>query len=431
MGTFTLKTIPQAITPVGNQIIYSAEYTSPSTSGFKYLCNIYVNDEFITKLKKQPTNLYSQFFDVSGIVRNNITYDFNPSVHFITPSGDNSLKELKTDLGYRTTASGDTITSGQSVIYIFNGYLDRNEFLNYDCNDYVANNVTYSKYKYLTDYQERVVRLTDEGTLSTFNFFKFGATPYSSQVTGFRILTDNGNIFTIKNVHSGGTTLSENRLDIPCYPSNIVDLINSNTGITYWNGTSNAQLTSDIFQDYSLTISGNLVAYKATKYYTIYSMNGSNINSLGYKFTVNNDCNMNDVVQVAWLNKFGAFDFISFDGATTEEYSFERKTYAKNLGEYNQSTFTYDYSSTDFEILQFNTIESKQITVNTNWLTTDNELNRVLELISSPVIYVNVNGTWEPKLITNNPVVKPNKKQKLVSYNIVFAPTYKQQKQKF
>lgn len=430
MGLFVKQITPHNILPVGNPITFSASYTTPSEDGFNWLADIYIAGTKIASLNKQPTYQGSQFFDVSNICKNSLSYDFNPEITAITKSATNSLKRLRVDLGYKTTLSGVTGMSADTGSYwIFNGYLDRNEWLNYNDTDYlpVTGN---TEAKFLSKYNERNVKKTDYGTLSLLHG---QLTPYWSTWAQIGIVTNDPELFLYIENPYDGNTIDEQRLDIPIYPQNLNDAL-AGGKVKYWNGTTSVVLTgvTDLFETFSYvkysattTLTGGITQYKA------HTLASGLKSSKYYTFNLVDDCSKYSIYQVAWLNSLGAFDFISFNGLSSDEYSWERLQYKKRLGSFSQSTYINSYTGKDFEETNFNTLESKIITVNTNWLD-DNESARTIELLGSPVVFVNSNDEWVPMNVTMESQMKQTKNnQKMINYTLTFKPTYNQRKQKF
>lgn len=507
---------PENFSQVGNPIIFSASYPTPSEAGFKWIADVYVAGTKIARLKKQPTYAGSQFFDVSNILQNSLSYDFNPQIKVITKSATNSLKNLRVDLGYSTTAAGDVISADSGQYWIYNGYQDRNANLTYQDADYLPNYTTSTQgitawsyqgvipdatmsffqtgssahlsattevtisncafsglngthkvigvrvftptlyivdidYPYTNEYQgtatiatfynstdknfltnfsTRNVKKSDYGTLSLLHG---QVTPYWSVWAQIGIVTNDDELFLYLVNPFNGDTIDEQRLDVPIYPQNLNDALAAGN-VLYWNGITTAVLTgvTNLFETFTYTkygspqtLTGGITQYKASTLYVGLKT------SKYYTFNIVDDCSKNDTYQISWLNSLGAFDFISFNGTSSEELSWKRSEYKKRLGNISTSTSRWSYTGKDFEVSTFNTVESKEFTVNTNWLD-DSESARVIEMLGSPVVYINSNDEWIPCNVTVDTQLKQTKNnQKLINYTLTFKPSYNQRKQKF
>ena len=425
--TIKVETTPKTfIAPVGNPIIYSVSCDDITMKGFKWICDVYINNVKVSRLQKQPTNGNTQIFDVSNICKNELSYYFNGTVADVVDSKLNSAKDLSVILGIYTDASGFELLSATDNITIFNGYMDRNEFGNYQFDN--LRFVTYQSGssahigELITEYNERRVRLEDYGNMTSI---LNPTTEYPSWFGNVLIHGDNGIVYYINNNHYS------KRNDFPAYPASIDEAAN-NSNIQYWNGTGLSSFTdTSIFQPHIVWQYGSSSTTQVNNYYDV-SIWGT-IESKRYRFNIDKKCNRFDSFQIAWLNNLGAFDFISFTGSINYDYSINKQIYTKKLG-YTKNDFIndYTYKQTDFEKIPFETNSVEKITIETNWIE-DYENDRIMEMIQSPIIFMmrNPSEYWFPVLCDLTNIKKQHHRiEKLMNYELSFNRTYIQRKQK-
>ena len=102
-----------------------------------------------------------------------------------------------------------------------------------------------------------------------------------------------------------------------------------------------------------------------TAYYTIELLDGlgQTIDSRTFEY----ECEPKyDEVQIAYLNKYGVWDYMTFFKASRETMEVEREEYQKTLGSVNASGFSYGSYSAQFQ--RYNTNSKKYLTLNTGWV---------------------------------------------------------------
>ena len=282
MGTFTQKYSAQEITPTYNPVVFTAEYTAPTESGFKWLGKITVDGD-TTYYKKQPVSGTDIFFDFSHILQSYVSDDFNPELTGFTNT-PNSINKYNVQLGYTTDAVSDTYTN-YGDYYVIGAALNRNDFNSYHFEDYemkpeapytATTSPTYGKF--LTKFSERSVRLTDYGTLSFLN----GSGAGIESQPQFIFININGRNYYIENPYIGSSTETEQRCEVGIYPQNIEDYITSN-GYIYWQTYSDPLTILSIVDAnvISPTYSGKIVIYITGNQEDIVNSIGENVDITG------------------------------------------------------------------------------------------------------------------------------------------------------
>lgn len=234
-------------------------------------------------------------------------------------------------------------------------------------------------------------------------------------------------------------------LNTLCYNFNFSD-VNYNLPVYFTSGITSNSLLSNI--GYSSNVSGNTIVRSrpvigpiisdVNTMYTLQMGSKPNYNlatktgitssaititNFGkvYTFNVDDCCNQNEDLMVAWQNKWGAFDYINFNYKKTKIVKFNRNNMTKRLG---GGTGVYSYNTTDSETQSFNGSQFASYEYNTDWLT-DIGSQRIIELCGSLVVFAKIDGVWTPIIPTmTDQVVKTIQNDKLISYTITFEATY-------
>lgn len=475
MGTFTKHNQPQQVSPAGNPLIFTGHYTAITEPGFKFVADVYVDGTKVIRLTKSPTEGNYQFFDVSKIVDNYLTFQFNPEIIKITPTYKYNLIAYEVKLGYYTTVDKYVLYYGNEM-FALNASLNRKQFNSYDVNNIGMEFLNLGNF--LTDYNNRNVSLTDWGTLSALNG-QFEGDDYEYN---YFIISVDGIEYQIENLFRNSSNLNFLRLDFPAYPMNINAVVADNT-VTYedllfyncnivenggglvnivfgpgenyegievgdtiniinslnyngsasivsivglgvfeidkaWNGTTDAgDIQAPVRHQYEDIITEN------TTHYDVYTQLNKVPTSPPYRFNLIHDCSRFDIIEIAWLNTWGGFDFITFNMLNRTANNIERKEYTKVLG--SLSTSTWGYNNADFETHNYHISNRQEFSYNSNWLN-DMESDRVIEMLASPIVYMLIDGEWIPRVVTLEKILKQTiNNDKLIQYEITTKETYK------
>jgi hypothetical protein len=354
------------ILPAFNRINYQIVSTNANEVGFKYVVKVYNSDDelIVTSFYDSPADASDPVeFDVSKFVSTQFDYSKG---FYETASSSNSTNIIK---GFYLKVYEYYEVGGEFVIVLASEVVSSTKyalaasFPLLELDDWYAdvnlyNGVSNTTYKPLTAWDTIKVRETD------------------AQVFGF--------------VNTGFLTN--------------VELI-----VTYQNGTT---------QQYFIAKSGTV--YPNVNYFKITPMtyggsiasiqlfvnwdNGTQPQISRYKFATmfTQSCGKHDPMRIAYLNKYGVYDFFNFDLVNKTTLSIERKGYQKN---YNGSI----YESDGIRVKNINPIYFTKETQ--NWKIISDYLNDaqselIRELYSSPLVYLNlvndnyIRPSWIP--------VKPN-----------------------
>ena len=147
-------------------------------------------------------------------------------------------------------------------------------------------------------------------------------------------------------------------------------------------------------------------------------------NTKTYRFDVVEDCKYTPV-QLAWINRLGAWDYYSFELASIESLKVKRESIVTPFGNWGGAAI-YDYSQFEAGETIYKVEGEKEFTINSDWLE-DSSFVWLQELITSKrVQYVNENGDFSPIILTDTSYsVKKEINQKLNNLQLKFKQANK------
>jgi hypothetical protein len=351
------------ILPAFNRINYTISSTNADQSGFKYVVKVYNDsDELITQaFYDSPANpADSVEFDVSKFV--SVNFDYSDGFYQVATS----LSSTKIIKGFYLKCYEYYQVDGVFVIveasevesetkYALAASLPLLEENNWvaDVNQYIGDG-TSGIYKPLSDWRIIKMRETD------------------SQIFGF---LNKGRIidFVISVVYNNNT--GQNFTITPAAVST--------PSVTYLRITPSdyGPNVKAIYPTIRWTNTGGAIVY-GSEFAEIYTQG----------------CGRFDPMRLAYINKFGAFDFFNFDLVSKTTFNVERKGYERN---YNGSI----YESNGIVVKNINPIyytkETQKWKIISDYLN-DAQAETLRELYSSPLVYMNlvndnyINFSWIP-----------------------------------
>jgi hypothetical protein len=133
-----------------------------------------------------------------------------------------------------------------------------------------------------------------------------------------------------------------------------------------------------------------------------------------------------DPIRIAFKNRFGGLDWITFSGRSDRDFATEQRVYQPQLGSWNASTLSYNTHQARTQ--RYIVDATEKLLCNTDWINEGyNELFK--QLLLSDEIYYYSGGVYTPlSIITDNLRFKTSKGDKLIQYTIEFGigQSYKQ-----
>jgi hypothetical protein len=361
MITLTQPSI--SILPAFNRINYQIVSTNANEVGFKYVVKVYNSDnELITTAyydsPADPSDAVE--FDVSKFVSTQFSYNKG---FYETATSSNSANIIKgfylkcyeyyeVDGEFVIVLSSEVVSSTKYALAAAFPLLELDDWYD-DVNLY--NGVSNTTYKPLTAWDTIKVRETD------------------AQVFGF--------------INTGYLTNVEL----------LVTYTNATTQTYYIAKSGTTYPNVNYFQITPLTYGGSIASIQLF-------VNWNNGTARRYKFATlfTQACGKFDPMRIAYLNKYGAFDFFNFDLVNKTTFNIEKKGYQRD---YNGSIYEAGGVIVKNVNPVYFTKETQSWKVISDYLN-DAQSELIRELYSSPLVYLNVvndnyiRPSWIP--------VKPN-----------------------
>tara|TARA_R100000329_G_scaffold30586_1_gene28262 strand:+ start:10317 stop:11828 length:1512 start_codon:yes stop_codon:yes gene_type:complete len=285
----------------------------------------------------------------------------------------------------------DFLFTGSYLYY--NGYLSKQDVLdvgtysnNFGWNlekagfDLAGNTISYIQNsptsKFLTNCPTiQYARLSDYGTIATFNTMDRSFTTGAPQSGTCRVDYIEIKMYNSANAQIGST----------------IQVDNLNTTGGYHNKEDYA-LTKYLFAGvYPANLRGWSTDFQGQlnniSYYTVQAF-GANHTAITQIYTINIICQSSfgyEGIRLAWLNKFGAWDYYTFNQRSVRSINTSKKQYTQNYGSWNKEVYRpHGYKG---GMKNFRVDAKESIKINTDYLN-DLESSWMQELINSPEVYI-------------------------------------------
>jgi hypothetical protein len=230
----SFNNIPLTLSPAYNSNIFNLQASNYQDANFLFSMKLSAGTTTVTNIGtfyKQATNNQFQYYEPSRLVQTQLSYSF-PVANYtkLHADGINNIKYIKTVFGAGTAT---TLTNNY---YVFNGYVDRNDMVNFNSYDFIPLSAS-TRAKFLTPYLTRKVFLDDEGTMSMMNgTFTSSTSAITAENKYIKINTYKNNIlnknYIIYNYlwNDGGLDVTNKRVTFPAYPYNM----NNSVGFEFY-----------------------------------------------------------------------------------------------------------------------------------------------------------------------------------------------------
>lgn len=367
----TILQSPDTISPAYNDIVFTVDSTNKAQCSFRYLCDIYVNGSYITRLKLFPfgSNGYASF-KINRVLEDFVSHDLHANLYGtnIFAANNNTIKDYQLKFGEEYDSSpqcdaGTTIfpnLTTTSTFSFFNGAFQYKNYLTYASADYLMTGVTK---KFLTNMPNRAY--ITYGDQMTFNFMNSGSV-YKMQVITYNSTGTVLGTYRYNNVFSAVGSYNTRILTVGVGPENL----NNST----------------------LSLGVQPVIYSAVHRYTIQLLNNSNIPVSEIKeITMDNRIYEFTPHRLWWLNRLGGFDSYDYSMKDIRKVDSSRTEFTKLLGAYTGGDYTYNIGDRGRTVVRVDSQETN--TYNSNWMT-ERESIWMEELFTSPEVYISDINTY-------------------------------------
>jgi hypothetical protein len=340
-------------------------------TNFKYVCDVYVNGDLVTRLKSFPQPVSTKgIFNVAPIIRNYWASYFKPDI--VTPSvfsytGSDIYVDYELKFGEEydgTTYTNLTTTTKRAYNYV-QDYL------------YTPTSPMYlTPLEYETQYQGTIISNRDYANI------KFNKERLQTGYLFLSFLSDAENTTKTHSadvsVFNGSTTTNYTGANVSFKDFALLDI--SPRAVNDYLGTSAVSSTS-VYYDVKVKIAGVLTS-TARVYLT---------------------CTQNDVVTLHYLNAVGGYDTMDFTAVNRQTRNIEKSSFEGIEWEYasnymnRANTYGVMYGGTN----QFSTRQKLTYKLISDWLSYVYYL-AMKELIASPEVYLERGNLFLPVQIGTN-----------------------------
>ena len=366
---------PLEVYTVNNQaLIYSVTETGSITGGYRFVIWVYEYDNTtaneIAKVYLTPNPNSISYLDLSTIVKDRLAVDVSPP-----PPGDGDVihkeasvtysttgtRKYRVEFGYYTTAGGEIASSVSKYIYLLDGAFQVSAGPTPSFEDYYATSITTSWKK---------VWLTDR-----FPNAKGGSQFIVDTAIDWKMSDDDEGV--VAWIHDslviGGL---DNKVRIDLY--NASGLVGSESiFITTLGGTDLTDPNTNRKVHYLGVGPKNIVSWAsynpvANPDWTFYSIKLTAGRDQCSKFlVVTRDCEIlrGQRVQLAYTNRLGGWDYLTFDGFNSKSETKSDKPYLKQIGDWGGSNLASDFTSFARERVSAQVQSTKNYSLITNRFT--------------------------------------------------------------
>jgi len=423
--------------PAASSMFYTVSDTTAIATKFKvkYVADIHIlgssnnaisSSNLINTVKVSPNANGVGIMDLKSILSSQVDtmregsgttfkgMSINHSIHLIDEISDDDTGMnwfvVNFKVEYSDTAGGVVSDSGQSVAddhrLIYNGYLFQSDVLsnstldygyNLDANNLILNDTDAC---FLSDMPTKLyARMNDYGTIGFFDNlttvkedFKVGTSGSTDGRVSFIKISFKGNGISLStrfmsSPQSNSQNRNDKRLYAGVYPANL-----QNASYIIPSGTTNYDIQA--FDD-----AGNEIS-------KIYNIE-----------LIDNDCKGYEGIRLAWINKYGVFDYYTFNKKSTRTINSKRQNYTQHSGTWNSTSYSMNGSIGGLR--SFNVSSKESITINTDYITEEEGIY-LEQLVMSPEVYIIheneasdltglVNKYVEPVLLTSDSITRKTK----------------------
>jgi hypothetical protein len=356
----TINTEPNDIAPVYSDISYVVTSTNYAQSNFKFVA--VVKNEAGTIIAKLKAPIFhgttdKGVFNISRVLQNYVTYDFTQNLGTLTKCL-NSYIGYSIEFGEEYGGTEYLNLTSDTGKYAWNGLFD---LYGSETAATYKIDVPSSTPKFLTRVRTRRV------TTSQYDYLHFLLLGYDATP---KIIAYN----------SAGTAIATSVIKLP-WVASVSDLsqfmVRFGCGPVQLNALTSGELDSGT--------AGNVIPSN-TSYYTIQIQNSiGNAGSELYRFDIVEECSKYLPQYLNFLNPLGGFESVRCSMASKDKYNISRKQFKRN--NYTLSGNTYAYDTSKHGLTNYAVEKTKEVTLNTNWLT-ETEFEWLQDLIASPVVFL-------------------------------------------
>jgi hypothetical protein len=134
----------------------------------------------------------------------------------------------------------------------------------------------------------------------------------------------------------------------------------------------------------------------STIVYQGFSSTATNANVTGTAVTINRACNKHTAYKVTFVNKYGAFEDLYFNGRTIESVNIKKTTFKRSI-----ANSSMEYDKQKHSIKQYNTLANEKIILNSPPMSYDTVNESIKQLLVSEQVWIYKDSQITPINITD------------------------------
>jgi len=439
---------PQYLVPAYNPIVFKFSSPNYNNTNFRYLIDLYneKNDDLIASFKLSPQVDGTGYIDLSKIIGNEVSVDFNTE-EILIEDAINTYLNFKTNIGAEYSEvwnfddvlnyTGDTVFDG--YVQLVNSNLNPYTFTagtqitisSNASNEYI--NGLHSVVKVIDDYSFIIDMIYPDTpitiTSGSVTYANNRKTKYSNivELSGFTAFNGVRAWNDFINWKSIEYTILDPfltpRRQSPYFLTNLplsgfqmtysqdmwlnfYGLYSGTTfKLTWFDSLSNTGTNGTVlnYNNVSQLAAGptQLGISELADWYEFYLTNESNdVLTKVYRVNLDKRCKIEDY-EILFMDRMGSLLSYAFPLRAIEKGTIERQQYKKNINyTLNQFNYLNAYDITDRGTSNINVTVTKTLELNTNWMSEENSL-LFEELLTSPYTWIKIQGKYYACIIND------------------------------
>ena len=419
--------------PIGQQIIFSVSEPTIYATKFKvkFVAQVHVsntpinlsnNNDLIGTFKTTPNNVGVGIFDLRPTLETFISPDHEPQTDLVTSS----------DSEYKGTAAQDTMfplhlvdkfaISKKSIKYFaVNFFVEYADAITESVIDFTTLNpapsISYTMFNGVLQYDDSLEIFNNDYGYDLSHYYLNGTSKSflsTASTTQYARLEDYGTLAFLQYIPSVSYAVDYMKITY-IYPSGSstenVSWSFANGGVDAQGSVSNEKLgyfggfpanLQNWSSTFAAAVVNGLTEYQITAY-------NSAPDRITQQYTIKiicDDIKGYEGIRLTWLNKWGTWDYYTFNMKSTRSIATNRTSYTQLGGTWNESTFKiagYKGGKKNFRVNS-----TEKITLNTDFVT-EEEGVWFEQLINSPEVYILESFKTDPSNSALNTYAQPTR----------------------
>lgn len=362
----TLITVPNDVTAAYNPLTVTCSSDNTAQPNFKYIFQVVVDSVTLPSVKLSPRPNGYAVFDAHRIVENYLSSNFNvgeATDAYACPQSSVDI-EIKVGEEYGTPPAeylnldscSSTCIAAALKHSTASFYGSQPNFIDVDYrSQYMMSNLVTGANKPFLTTSPRTITICDNKNYYLYALVNVGQEPPTLR---------------LRTYDSSGSIISTYNKTLSSTSEYIVRYAVGTKNINLWNASYLTGVSS----------------------YDIRLFNAPGIGipaPISELFTFNIDCDCSkypEQFRLHWLNPLGGFDAKSFNMRFDRNMELKKSFFTKILGSQDDGTGEYTFAVTDSGKINFNTVATETIVLNTNWIT-EEESKWLFTLSKSTTVY--------------------------------------------